>query len=135
MIICVRLWNREGSSLTPITRYNQIIVSFRCATDSSNGEGFAIASAPIWSWYEDYFHWCYYCFHFKYYICWICFFDNTIQVDLMLMQIHPIILFLSDLTVDGTNTDTGSIATNSTMMILCCWCWCWYVQRVLLLYR
>ena len=48
------------------------------------------------------------------------FFDNTIQVDLMLMQIHPIILFLSDLTVDGTNTDTGSIATNSTMMILCC---------------
>ena len=47
-------------------------------------------------------------------------FDNTIQVDLMLMQIHPIILFLSDLTVDGTNTDTGSIATNSTMMILCC---------------
>mmetsp|Transcript_11268 Transcript_11268/g.12659 ORF Transcript_11268/g.12659 Transcript_11268/m.12659 type:complete len:83 (-) Transcript_11268:39-287(-) len=45
-------------------------------------------------------------------------FDNTIQVDLMLMQIHPIILFLS--TVNGTNTDAGSITTNSTMMILCC---------------
>jgi len=47
-------------------------------------------------------------------------FDNTILVDLMLMQIHPIILSLSDLTVDGTNTDTDSFATNSTMMILCC---------------
>jgi len=59
LIICVRLWNREGYSLSPITRYNQIIVSFRCATDSSNEEGFTIASATFWSWYRLFIWWFY----------------------------------------------------------------------------
>jgi len=43
MILSVRLWNWEGSSFTPITLHNQIMVSFRCDTDSSNREGFATA--------------------------------------------------------------------------------------------
>ena len=42
MIISIQLWNREGSSFTPVTMHNQIIVSFQCGTNSSNGEGFAI---------------------------------------------------------------------------------------------
>jgi len=45
MIISVRLWNWEGSSFTPITLHEQINVSFRCDTDSSNKEGFATAYA------------------------------------------------------------------------------------------
>mmetsp|Transcript_17667 Transcript_17667/g.19822 ORF Transcript_17667/g.19822 Transcript_17667/m.19822 type:complete len:88 (-) Transcript_17667:2-265(-) len=45
MILSVRLWNWEGSSFTPITLHEQIMVSFRCDTDSSNREGFATAYA------------------------------------------------------------------------------------------
>mmetsp|Transcript_43232 Transcript_43232/g.48951 ORF Transcript_43232/g.48951 Transcript_43232/m.48951 type:complete len:105 (+) Transcript_43232:160-474(+) len=45
MILSVRLWNWEGSSFTPFTLHNQIMVSFRCDTDSSTREGFATAYA------------------------------------------------------------------------------------------
>ena len=50
--------------------------------------------------------------------------DSTIQVDLMIMCIHPMTPFLLDLPVGGITTDTISIVTSITLMVIC------YIQAV-----
>ena len=52
-------------------------------------------------------------------------FDSTIQVDLMIMCIHPMTPFLLDLPVGGITTDTISIAISATLIVIC------FIQAVL----